>query len=349
VKVSSTSFKDAFVHVDLLKADVHIPGLKERNRALPGDVVCVRLLPRSQWTNRKADRVVEKSAGVKKSREICEDHALWLPLLGAEKAAHHKGDDDGDAAVSPGISSTAFPADLSSVIPGDLQAKGEVVCILKRGLSAKNNHMGHLELPNKASGGKLRDTDRFVNFMPNDKRQPRVLISRHTLPDLYIADPSKYERHLVECAIESWPLSSQLPHGKMLRFVGEMDDIEVETACLLSENGVDHGPFPQAVLDDLQCWIPSLERGGKEWQIPEEVVRERRDMRKTRIFTIDPTRAKDLDDALHITEMKSESGGVIYEVGVHIADVSYFVKPGTALDAEVPPFQKRSYLSSFFS
>jgi exoribonuclease R len=65
-------------------------------------------------------------------------------------------------------------------------------------------------------------------------------------------NPSKYERYLVECAIDSWPLTSQLPHGKMLRFVGEMDDLEVETAVLLSEHGVDHGPFPQEVLDDLQ-------------------------------------------------------------------------------------------------
>lgn len=56
----------------------------------------------------------------------------------------------------------------------------------------------------------------------------------------------------------------------------------------------------------------------------------RRDLRGQRVFTIDPETAKDLDDALHI--VKKDDG--TYEVGVHIADVSYFVKPNTALDRE---------------
>lgn len=56
----------------------------------------------------------------------------------------------------------------------------------------------------------------------------------------------------------------------------------------------------------------------------------RRDFRQNRVFTIDPETARDLDDALHIVEQ--EDGN--FEVGVHIADVSYFVKPNTALDRE---------------
>lgn len=58
-----------------------------------------------------------------------------------------------------------------------------------------------------------------------------------------------------------------------------------------------------------------------EWKIPEEEFKKRRDLRKHRIFTIDPSTAKDLDDALHVTDI----GNGMYEIGVHIADVSYFV------------------------
>jgi exoribonuclease R len=58
-----------------------------------------------------------------------------------------------------------------------------------------------------------------------------------------------------------------------------------------------------------------------EWIIPEEEIAKRVDLRKRRIFTIDPLTAKDLDDALSIERIN----GSIYEIGVHIADVSYFV------------------------
>lgn len=58
-----------------------------------------------------------------------------------------------------------------------------------------------------------------------------------------------------------------------------------------------------------------------EWVIPEEEIKKRLDLRKKRIFTIDPITAKDLDDALSIERVAP----TLYEIGVHIADVSYFV------------------------
>ena len=59
-----------------------------------------------------------------------------------------------------------------------------------------------------------------------------------------------------------------------------------------------------------------------EWTIPEDEISRRMDLRKKRIFTIDPITAKDLDDALSVEHIE----GDIYEIGVHIADVSYFVQ-----------------------
>lgn len=74
----------------------------------------------------------------------------------------------------------------------------------------------------------------------------------------------------------------------------------------------------------LKC-LPPL-----PFSIPAREFEVRQDLRETRIFTIDPLTAKDLDDALHIT--RKDNG--TFEVGVHIADVSHFVKPNTALDRE---------------
>ncbi len=66
------------------------------------------------------------------------------------------------------------------------------------------------------------------------------------------------------------------------------------------------------------------------WQIPDEEFKYRRDLRNLCIFTIDPATARDLDDALHIIKLNAEDD--LYEVGVHIADVSYFVPEDSPID-----------------
>ena len=82
--------------------------------------------------------------------------------------------------------------------------------------------------------------------------------------------------------------------------------------------------FRADILEELAA------RFGKEWRIPPEEIGRRRDFRGERIFTIDPTGAKDLDDALHVRP--TADGGA--EVGVHIADVTHFVTEGSKIDLE---------------
>lgn len=105
------------------------------------------------------------------------------------------------------------------------------------------------------------------------------------------------------------------------------------------QNGVDHGEFPPSVLRSLGAFLPTHDDNGvyvgadvrgSTWKIPEEEIRKRRDLRKKRIFSIDPTGARDLDDALSVTPL---ADGTV-EIGVHIADVSFFVRPNTDLDIE---------------
>lgn len=140
-------------------------------------------------------------------------------------------------------------------------------------------------------------------------------------------------------ARSSWSGSSKLPWGHNVRFVGEAGAIHAETLALLSQHGVDHGDFPRTVLRDLEDFLPkNTEDGvdtganirGSRWKIPNEEITKRRDLREKRIFTIDPTGARDLDDALSVTPLND---GTV-EIGVHIADVSYFVSPNSDLDRE---------------
>lgn len=106
-----------------------------------------------------------------------------------------------------------------------------------------------------------------------------------------------------------------------------------------SFTGVDHGDFPRTVLRGLEAFLPKevehdVDAGaairGSRWKIPDDEIIKRRDLRKCRIFTIDPTGARDLDDALSVTPLADGT----FEVGVHIADVTYFVRPNSDLDRE---------------
>ena len=138
--------------------------------------------------------------------------------------------------------------------------------------------------------------------------------------------------------MKEWPVSSKLPWGENVRFVGEAGAISTETKALLRQYGVDHGDFPPGVLRSLQTFLPEnteeVDPGvnirGSKWKIPEEEIAKRVDLRKERIFTIDPTGARDLDDALSVTPL---ADGTI-EMGVHIADVTYFIRPNSDLDQE---------------
>jgi ribonuclease R len=84
--------------------------------------------------------------------------------------------------------------------------------------------------------------------------------------------------------------------------------------------------FPPEVLEEASRFTPSSKSNGLD---PKEISK-RRDMRKTLTMTIDPVDAKDFDDALSMKELKNGN----WEIGIHIADVSHYVKPGSAIDAE---------------
>jgi exoribonuclease R len=86
----------------------------------------------------------------------------------------------------------------------------------------------------------------------------------------------------------------------------------------------------ETVHECLKVFTKNLDTETNEWKIPEEEIKSRLDLRDKRIFSIDPSSAKDIDDALSIDKISDR----IYEIGVHIADVSFFVQQGSDLDKE---------------
>jgi ribonuclease R len=120
--------------------------------------------------------------------------------------------------------------------------------------------------------------------------------------------------------IEDWPARADSPFGSVIKVLGKPGEHDTEIHAILAEYGLP-AEFPIEVETFAQKIDTSIE---------ESEIAKRRDMRDTLTFTIDPKDAKDFDDALSFKKL--ENGN--YEVGIHIADVSYYLQEGTILDDE---------------
>jgi len=130
--------------------------------------------------------------------------------------------------------------------------------------------------------------------------------------------------------ITVWPKSSKNPYGEVMEILGKPGSNDTEMISILCNHGIDY-KFPQEV-------IAEAEKVGMELDPVE--VKKRTDYRDITTFTIDPVDAKDFDDALSIRYL--ENGN--YEIGIHIADVSHYVVPGSEMDKEALKRSNSVYL-----
>ena len=120
--------------------------------------------------------------------------------------------------------------------------------------------------------------------------------------------------------LEDWPENADSPYGKVIQVLGKPGDHNTEIHSILAEYGLPH-EFPH----EVEAFANTLDTS-----ITAEEISKRRDMRKDLTFTIDPKDAKDFDDALSFEIL--DNG--LYEIGIHIADVSHYLQEGTVLDDE---------------
>ena len=161
--------------------------------------------------------------------------------------------------------------------------------------------------------GVLQKQERFA-FMVSDSRTMPVDIFIHA-DDMGGAENG--EKVLVE--MTEWPERMNNPVGKVVKRLGKPGDNNVEMQSILAEYD-----FPLEFPKEAEDEAKKIRKPTKK------EIASRRDFRDVLTFTIDPADAKDFDDALSYRQL--ENGHV--EVGVHIADVSYYVKPGSAIDHE---------------
>jgi len=168
----------------------------------------------------------------------------------------------------------------------------------------------------------LPDATRHL-FVPSEKRIPKIRVETRQ------AEKLKNQRIIVN--IDCWPRDSRYPLGHFVKALGLIGDKETENQVLLLEHDVPCYPFSQSVLDCL----PTL-----PYKISEEEKERRIDLSKLPICSVDPPGCTDIDDALHCVEL--ENGN--WQCGVHIADVSHFIRPNTAVDEEAKRRSTTVYL-----
>ena len=162
----------------------------------------------------------------------------------------------------------------------------------------------------------------FVGILHIVGKQAWVLMSSKTMPyDISVPVPEGGVRGMkVAAVVDGWERGESGPYGHVVDVLGMPGENNTEMHAILAEFGLPY-KFEKEVenaADLISDVITDKDRAG------------RKDFRKVLTFTIDPADAKDFDDALSFRKLDNGN----FEVGVHIADVSYYVKPGSPVDAE---------------
>lgn len=191
-------------------------------------------------------------------------------------------------------------AEITKPASGDKRAEGRIVDVIKRkvtqvvGTFKPNNHFG------------------FVTPMEKE------ITTDIYIPEKYFNNAKENDRVVVE--ITTWAKDNRKPEGKIIEVLGNKDERGIEIESIIREHGLPL-EFPGKVLDEANyVAVP----------IPNEEIGKRRDLRDKLIYTIDGVDAKDLDDAVSVELLDNGN----YQLGVHIADVTHYVREKSNLDKE---------------
>ncbi len=180
--------------------------------------------------------------------------------------------------------------------------EGEITNVIKR---EKTEYVGVIQLQSKKN---------YAFVVPDNSKMYKDIF----VPVNKTLKAEDGDKVLVK--LEDWPDNADSPYGKVVKVLGKPGEHNTEIHAILSEYGL-----PLEFPHHVEEYANNLDTA-----ITEKEIAKRRDMRNDLTFTIDPKDAKDFDDALSFTVL--DNG--LYEIGIHIADVSHYVKEGTVLDDE---------------
>ncbi|CAL0317910.1 unnamed protein product [Lupinus luteus] len=223
---------------------------------------------------------------------------------------------------------------LSNSFPSK-RPTGRVVAIIERS-ARRDSIVGHLNSKNWAASNALSRKDaeknrnmfsghEYIQLIPTDPKFPNLMCFVKELPKCIKkrvkSGDVTVDMDLVAVQLDDWVEESILPKAHILHIFGRGSEVQPQLDAILFQNAICLSEFAPEALSCLPC-VP--------WDVPLKEIQSRIDLRNLCVFTIDPSNATDLDDALSIEKLPNGN----YRVGIHIADVSYYVLPDTALDSE---------------
>ncbi|MGV3632132.1 MAG: ribonuclease R [Bacteroidota bacterium] len=221
--------------------------------------------------------------------------------------------EDGDIYIAPNHTNQAMNGDRVRVAitrKGTSRTEGKVVEIIERD---RTQFVGTIDLHPK-----------FAFFIPDNQRSGVDIY----IPIEKLNGARNKDRVLAKITV--WPKSAESPYGEVIEVLNSKTPNDNEMLSILCNQGLEI-KFPQEVIAAAE---------NVSMQLDEEEIKTRRDFRNITTFTIDPVDAKDFDDALSIQKLPNGH----YEIGVHIADVSHYVQPGSAMDQEASKRGNSVYL-----
>jgi len=281
--------------------EVKIKGRKNLNRSMNGDIVVLKLLPES---------------GKQYLFYSCRIFSLkkkeWQKKTNAINAIIDDNEEPQDDPSSHLIQESNNSDDslkhiISKIHQFNLVPSAKVLGVLKH---QQRNFCGHIILPAESQENKT-----ICEFVPADSRYPHFF--------LRLRNSLVFATKKIVVGFNKWDPNSELPLGHFIGVIGDIGNLETESKVILMEHNVETREFSKQVLS---C----LPKEDEKWRITSEELKKRLDLRELNICSIDPPGCKDIDDALHCFRLPNGN----FQVGVHIADVSYFVKSDTPIDLE---------------
>lgn len=366
LRVNKKNRSDAYVSTNgLLDADIFICGSKDRNRALEGDLVAVELLEVDEVWGSKREKEEKKKRKDNDDGTKSNSDATTVDSDATTTTTNLKQGASLTPSNSTGSSTGGELRRKGSLKQRPTQKKNDDVEVEGQSLllveeeelsdQAKPLYAGHVvavieRIPGQMFSGTLgllrpssqatkdkQDAEKrekgeriesekpverpkIVWFKPSDKRVPLIAIPTEQAPKDFVENNEKYADEIFIASIKRWPITSLHPFGTLVEELGPADDPELEVEAVLRDNNFTADQFPDSVQKSLSS-IP--------FELSEEEKNNRVDYTSNYTVSFSPN-GKLLDQAVHLHHLAD--GNI--EFGVHITDISYFVRPNSPLDRE---------------
>lgn len=363
LRVNKKNRSDAYVSTDgLLDADIFICGSKDRNRALEGDLVAVELLVVDEvWESKKEKeekkRRKDNTLNTRPLNDDIHNDATSAPSkIDSQASVNRNGEDSNeDTESSSGIGRRGSLKQRPTMKKNDdVEVEGQSLLLVEEeeiNDEIKPLYAGHVvavvdRIPGQLFAGTLgllrpaqaaqaaRDKKsgkestvqtpkepKIVWFKPTDKKVPLIAIPTEQAPKDFVENHEKYADQLFVASIKRWPITSLHPFGTLVSKLGTIDEPNTEIDSILRDNNFLCDEYPEddesanVAFYDLPSIEPEFETGNRAEYLNDYIIA----FSQTGDF---------VDHAMHIKRLSSSK----IELGFHVVDISFFVKPGSILD-----------------